>query len=81
MRQVEGVRLQSRVPSIGANDLNITECPCRDKVGCHRDVRRVAVQTDNAAAWRDTLGQQLDDASRSAADVDCSVAGMQPYPI
>jgi hypothetical protein len=44
-------------------------------------VRWISVETDDPPAWRDPFGQQLDDAARSAAEVDRAATGTQVNPI
>jgi hypothetical protein len=64
-----------------ADDLDVAQAPIRDEFGCHSDVDRVSVDPDDTPARQDPLGQELDNAARSAADVNRAVARAQAKPI
>jgi hypothetical protein len=79
--EVEGVGLKSRVSRVCADDLDVAQTPVGDQFECHSHVDRIGVEPNNPPARRDPFGQQLDDAARSAADVDGTVAWTQAKPV
>ena len=81
MNQIERARLKAGVSRVAAHDLDVAQTPARDKFRCHRHVRRVGVKSDDPPVRRDPLGQQIDDAARSAAKIDRAVLGPQTNPV
>ncbi len=69
------------MPRVCAYDLYPAPCSLGDELGGHRDVRGVGVETDYPPAGQDSFGEQFEDAARSAAEVDCAVAGAQSNAI
>ena len=66
--------MQARVQCIGLPDRDIAKIASDDLLLCHLCEPLLPLEPHNAAAASDPFGQQVEDAQRPAADVDCTPA-------
>ena len=67
---IEGGGRQPGVPGVCLDDLDVRQTSFGHHLPRHGDVDRVDLESYDAAPGADALGEQLEDSSRAASDVD-----------
>ena len=79
--QVKGTRWQSGPPGVRGHDLHTAQPPPGGKLGGQGGMRRVRVKADDPACRCDPLGQHVQNAARTAAEIDDALSRPQANPV
>ena len=74
MHDIERRRRKARVAGIAQHDLDVAELAGRDHFSSHRKVTGVGIDADDPTGWPHPVAEQLQDAGRSASEVDRDLA-------